>query len=525
MRRTVVSMTLSGLLLVAAGTPVAGQLCQNYSTDYSLWVINTARVCIQKYAPRGLSCAAYSRYLAPRVTRVNTTCPAGTVARLNCTARQMLIASGFNYSALVTANFPQLCTTGQCGDGVLEAGEQCDDGNVQNGDGCSATCQLESTSCSDACAGIPTASGTAIKSQLFASGLSKPLYVTAPAGDVGRVFVVEKTGGIRIVKWGTLLATPFLTLSTKITNGSEQGLLSVAFHPNYASNGKFYVDYTDKSGNTVVSSFHVSGNPDVADATSESIILQVLQPFANHNGGLVKFGPDGYLYVGLGDGGSGGDPFGNGQNGTTLLGKLLRIDIDSATPYAIPPTNPFVGADPRSDEIWALGLRNPWRFSFDRLNGDLYIGDVGQDAYEEIDYQPGGNPGGANYGWNIMEGNHCYNPPVGCDPTGLVAPVLEYPHGPGDSIGCSVTGGYVYRGCAMPDLRGRYFYSDYCTAFIKSFVMSGGAVTDPQDHTAALAPTSPLHIASVASFGEDARGELYFCDIALGNVYKIIPGP
>lgn len=370
-------------------------------------------------------------------------------------------------------------------------------------------------------AGVTPVSGTAIKTQLVANGLSHPLFVVAPRGDVSRIFIVEKTGRVRIVKWGTLLPTPFLDLSAKVSTGSEQGLLGLAFHPGYASNGRFFVDYTDPAGNTVVSQFRVSATADVADALSESVILQVTQPYANHNGGDVVFGPDGYLYIGMGDGGSVGDPQGNGQNGNVLLGKLLRIDVDSAAPYAIPASNPFVGVANFRGEIWALGLRNPWRYSFDRQSGDLYIGDVGQDRYEEVDYQPYPNAGGQNYGWNIVEGNgHCYKPAAGCDQTGLTLPVLDYDH----SQGCAITGGYVYRGCALPDLRGTYFYADFCSAFIRTFQIVSGVPTNLKDRTVDLAPGGGLSIRSIASFGEDARGELYICDLA-GEVYKIIPAP
>jgi cysteine-rich repeat protein len=405
----------------------------------------------------------------------------------------------------------------ECGNGVTEAMEECDDGNLVNGDGCSASCTLEPDG--DLCTGIPTQAGTSVASVRVASGLSSPVYVTAPPRDVSRLFIVEQTGRIRILKWGTLLATPFLDVSAKVSCCGERGLLSMAFDPNYASNGRFYVSYTNTSGNSVVSRFQVSVNPDIA-STTETILLTQVQPFSNHNGGQLQFGPDGLLYISFGDGGSSGDPLGNGQSLVTLLGKLLRIDVSGGGAYTVPGSNPFAGATPGLDEIWAYGFRNPWRFSFDRATGDLYTGDVGQNAFEEIDFQPVSSPGGENYGWNTMEGLHCFNPSSGCDQTGLTLPVVEYGHG----IGCSVTGGYVYRGCAMPDLRGRYFYADYCSAFVKSFVISAGVATGKRDDTAELAPGGGLSIDSVSSFGEDARGELYIVDLG-GEVFKMVPGP
>jgi glucose/arabinose dehydrogenase len=361
-------------------------------------------------------------------------------------------------------------------------------------------------------------SGTAIRAERIASGLSRPLFVTAPPRDVSRIFIVEKTGRIRILKWGALLPTAFLDVAALVSSGSEQGLLGLAFHPQYADNGRFFINYTDTSGNTVIAEYRVSANPDVADATSAQVVLQVPQPYANHNGGHLAFGPDGYLYIGLGDGGSAGDPLGNGQNPSTLLGKMLRIDVDRGAPYSVPPTNPFVGSDPPLDEIWALGLRNPWRYSFDRVTGDLYIADVGQNRYEEINFQPASSSGGENYGWNIVEGNgHCYPSGSSCNQTGLTQPIHEYDH----SQGCSVTGGYVYRGCKMPDLRGTYFYGDFCSAFVRSFRVVGGSAVDHQDRTAEL-ESSGVSIDQIASFGEDARGELYIADLG-GEVFKIVP--
>jgi glucose/arabinose dehydrogenase len=352
--------------------------------------------------------------------------------------------------------------------------------------------------------------------ETVATGLDFPLYLTAPSGDP-RLFVVEKTGRIRIVKNGTLLPTAFLDMSALVSGGGEQGLLGLAFDPAYATSGRFVVNYTNLDGDTRISAFHVSSDPDVADASSETVLLPVAQPFANHNGGQVLFGPDGYLYAGLGDGGSGGDPNGNGQSLATLLGKVLRIDPNGGTPYAVPSDNPFAAtAGPTTrGEIWSWGLRNPWRFSFDRLTHDLYIADVGQDNYEEVDVAPAPAAGrGLNFGWNRMEGAHCYPPGGSCDQSGLTLPVVEYDHGQG----CSITGGYVYRGAAIPALQGVYFYSDFCQGFVRSLRFVGGQVTRQQDWQT-LRPGG-----NVTSFGEDAAGEVYVLTMQ-GGVYRVVSGP
>lgn len=349
-----------------------------------------------------------------------------------------------------------------------------------------------------------------------ATGLDFPLDLTAPRNDP-RLFVVEKTGRIRVIENGAVLPAPFLDLHDRVSGGPEQGLLGLAFDPAYSTNGRFVVNYTDLNGDTRISAFRVSADPDVADVSTETVLLAVPQPFPNHNGGGLAFGPDGYLYAGLGDGGGGGDPNGNGQSLATLLGKLLRIDLNGGTPYAVPPDNPFAAAagPATRGEIWSYGLRNPWRFSFDRLTHDLYIGDVGQDAHEEIDVAPGGG-GGLNFGWNRMEGAHCYPPTAGdaCDRAGLTLPVVDYDHGQG----CSVTGGYVYRGAAIPDLQGVYLYGDYCQGFVRSFRFAGGQATDQRDWQA-LRPSG-----NVTSFGEDAAGEVYVLT-AQGGVYRIVSLP
>lgn len=520
-RRFVNPFAIAAVLMALAPTAWAAESCQSQSARYLSAVLLGARTCLIRQVPQGRSCVGNNRAANTRATKVNEVCPAGTTDRLDCTARQAINASGLTYSALSGAGFTHVCNSSACGDGVLDVGEQCDDGNVMNNDGCSITCQLEGGACNDICAGVTPVAGTGLKSERVASGLSYPLLVTAPPRDVSRIFVVEQTGKIKIIKWGTLLPIPFIDLGSRISFGGERGLLGLAFHPDYVDNGRFFVNYTDGSGNTVVAEYHVSADPDVA-TTSETLVLTFTQPFANHNGGHLAFGPDGYLYIAAGDGGSGGDPMGNGQSINTMLGKLLRIDVNGTPPYASPSSNPFFGATPGFDEIWAYGLRNPWRFSFDRVSGDLYIGDVGQDRFEEIDYTPALTPGGVNYGWNTVEGNgHCYPSGSGCDQTGLTLPALEYDH----SQGCSVTGGYLYRGCKMPDLRGTYFYADFCSAFVRTFQISGGAVTNPQDRTADLVPGGGLGIGHISSFGEDARGELYITDLNDGEVFRIIPGP
>ena len=347
----------------------------------------------------------------------------------------------------------------------------------------------------------------------IATGLDFPLYLTAAPGDQTRLFVVEKTGKIRVIRNGTLVTQPFLDVSAKVSNGGEQGLLGLAFHPQYATNGRFVVYYTNTSGDTRVSVFRVSSDPEVADPASEQVILAVSQPFANHNGGMVTFGPDGKLYIGLGDGGSGGDPQGNGQNKNTLLAKILRLDVSGTGQLTVPADNPFAGQAGVRPEIWSYGLRNPWRFSFDRSTGDLYIADVGQNAREEIDVS--GSAGqfgrGLNFGWNTMEGTACYSPPAGCNRSGLTLPVLDYDHGEG----CSVTGGYVYRGDAIPTLRGTYFYADYCNGWVRSFRFQGGAVTSQIDW-ALLRPGG-----QITSFGEDGKGEIYVM-ISGGKVFQIV---
>jgi glucose/arabinose dehydrogenase len=355
----------------------------------------------------------------------------------------------------------------------------------------------------------------ALTSVRIAAGLASPVDVQSAPGDRARLLVVEQPGRIRIVRAGGAVgAVPFLDIVDRVGGGGERGLLGLAFHPSFAQNGRFFVNYTDRSGHTHIAEFRATPGSDVADPNSERLILFVSQPFANHNGGALAFGNDGMLYIALGDGGSGGDPLGNGQSLLTHLGKILRIDVDRATPFAVPPDNPFVATAGAIPAIWAYGLRNPWRFAFDRLTGDLYIGDVGQNALEEVDVGLASRRGGENYGWSVMEGNRCFRPATGCPTAGLTMPVLVY----GRNDGCSITGGVVYRGCRLPGYHGTYFYADYCTGMIRSFRMVNGQATDQRDWTAALG----RGLGSITSFGVDADGEVLIVDHD-GEVYRVIP--
>ena len=324
------------------------------------------------------------------------------------------------------------------------------------------------------------------------------------AGDgSGRLFLVERAGTVRIVRNGEEYPLPFLDISDRVSGGNEQGLLSLAFAPDYSASGLFYAWYTDSGGDTVLSRFAVTASPDLADAASEQVILTVDQPVSNHNGGRLVFGPDGMLYLGLGDGGGAGDPNGNGQFMNTLLGKIIRIDVDPAHgTYAIPADNPFLGQGQARDEIWAVGLRNPWRMSFDRASGDLYVADVGQDRWEEINFQPVDSSGGENYGWNRVEGPECFNDD-NCSMTGLTAPVHAYSH----AEGCSVTGGEVYRGNAYPDLHGSYLYGDFCTGTIWGLARNGDAWRNE------VLLDSDLRI---TTFGEGEQGSIHVASSNLG---------
>lgn len=353
----------------------------------------------------------------------------------------------------------------------------------------------------------------AVHLEEVAKGLNFPVLVTAAPGDSARLFVVEKRGTVRIIRDGAVLPTPFIDLSDRVTAGGEQGLLGMAFHP---TDGRVVLSYTmagpERGGLSRIATFRTGPDPDVLDPASEEVVLEVTQPYPNHNGGHVVFGPDGYLYAGYGDGGSGGDPQGHGQDRGDLLGSLLRLDLGGPPPYGIPPSNPFVGEAGMRGELWNWGLRNPWRFSFDRATGDLYIADVGQNEWEEVDVQTADSPGGENYGWAIMEGDHCYKNPV-CNRDGLTVPVAGYGHGDG----CSITGGFVYRGDKIPELTGTYFYGDYCEGWIRSFVFKDGGATEAREWPALDTRQQ------ITSFGEDAAGELYVV-LAGGTIYRIAPG-
>jgi glucose/arabinose dehydrogenase len=361
---------------------------------------------------------------------------------------------------------------------------------------------------------LPPLPRIALKVEL--TGLRQPLYVTHASDGSGAMYVVEKAGAIRVARDGAIQPEPFLDITARVgSSGSEQGLLGLALHPDFAHNGYLFVDYTDVNGNTVIERYAAPGNRRVADPNSARTILTVDQPFPNHNGGQLAFGPDGMLWVGLGDGGSGGDPNGYAQNLSHLLGKILRIDVDHESPYAIPADNPFATDRQGRGEIWGYGLRNPWRFSFDRKTGDLYVGDVGQNAWEEVDFVPAGTRGPLNFGWNRMEGTHCFPATSDCDRRGLVLPIAEHQTGPD---GCAVTGGYVYRGTRFPTLAGTYLYSDYCSGTIWALrrAADGHWVKET-----ALAG-SQTGAAGFSSFGEDEAGELYVTGLGDGIVYHIV---
>jgi glucose/arabinose dehydrogenase len=335
--------------------------------------------------------------------------------------------------------------------------------------------------------------------KILASGFSRPVDIQSANDGSGRLFVVEKAGYIRVYENGNLLSEPFLDITDRVNDGGyEMGLLGLAFHPDYEQNGFFFVNYTGEGGHTRISRFQASGTS--ADSASENVLLIIEQPYQNHNGGALAFGPDGYLYAGLGDGGNGGDPHKNGQNINSLLGKILRLDVNNGDKYSIPSDNPF------GNEVWAYGLRNPWRISFDRTTGDLWIGDVGQGQWEEIDYLPAGLEGGANFGWSVMEGNHAFD----SEPqSGMLLPATEYSHAEG---GCSVTGGYVYRG-TIPEWNGVYVYGDYCSGKIWALILSNG-----QWQSQVMFETN----LRITSFGQDESGEIYLASDD-GNLYRLTP--
>jgi len=352
---------------------------------------------------------------------------------------------------------------------------------------------------------------------LIVAGLHDPDGVTNAGDGSDRLFVTERSGAIRVIDAdGNLRTTPFVDLSSKVVAGGEQGLLGLAFHPKFETNGRLFVDYTRASdGAEIVSELTAAADHGTASAASERVLLVVADPYPNHNGGQLAFGPDGYLYIGMGDGGGGGDPLGSGQSRKTLLGKILRIDVNaphaSGKQYAIPASNPYApgGIAPGAGlpEIWAYGLRNPWRFGFDRANGDLYIGDVGQNSWEEIDRQAAKSKGGQNYGWNAFEGTHCF---ASCSGVVAVPPITQYSH----SLGCSVTGGYVYRGSRQPALRGIYVFGDYCAGTIFTIPAGGTGLRSPKS----VAATG----LSISSFGEGEDGEVYLVDLGAGGLYRVV---
>jgi len=427
-----------------------------------------------------------------------------------------------------------------CGDAIVDVPEECDDGGSEDGDGCSAACELEPGG--DVCNGVAASSTDDYLAAVVADGFEFPVHVAAPPLDPNRLFVVEQAGTVWVLRrtedgWQRQ-ATPYvdLTLDVAFSGSSfdERGLLTIAFHPDFESNGWFFLNYTCSrarcpdgvAGNsTVVARFEVDPDADVADVASRVILFTAEQPFTNHNGGQLAFAPDGTMFVGMGDGGSGGDPLENAQSDDTVLGKMLRLDVDVAAPpyWRVPEDNP----NPIDDElglIWAKGLRNPWRFSFDRETGDLYMGDVGQNSFEEINVQPAASSGGENYGWDIFEGRSCFEPePPAQDcpgiPNDFVLPVLQY----GRTEGISVTGGFVYRGCVLDSLQGTYLYADFGVPGLRSFVLLDGTATSPDLAAGRIAVEDGRDLRSVASFGEDARGEIYVVDRSGGEIFQLLP--
>lgn len=344
-----------------------------------------------------------------------------------------------------------------------------------------------------------------------ASGLQSPTTIVNANDGSDRLFVLEQPGRIRVIEGGEMLREPFLDLSGEISSGGERGLLGLAFHPDFAETGEFFVNYTDTAGDTVIARYQVSNDLNKADRGSAQPLLRIEQPYANHNGGGLAFGPDGYLYASSGDGGAGGDPHDNGQNLGTLLGTILRIDVDSGDPYAVPEDNPFVDEAEARPEIWAYGLRNPWRFSFDPETGDMWIADVGQNMWEEINHQPAGRAG-ENYGWRVMEGAHCFEPSQGCDTAGFSMPLLEYDH----DQGCSVTGGYRYRGNGIEALDGSYLFGDYCSGTI----WAARETADGDWESEELLETG----FRISAFGVDEAEEVYVADHGGGTIYRLVPG-
>lgn len=369
--------------------------------------------------------------------------------------------------------------------------------------------------CFDRADPLPPAMDGVVGLEPFASGFEQPLQMVGFPDGSGRRAVVEQGGNVWILQDGARLDDPFLDVTDLVSTGTEQGLLSIAFHPGFQENRVVLVSYTDAAGDTMIARYRVdAANPDRLDPATAEAILTVDQPFANHNGGLVLWGPDGHLYVGLGDGGAGADPFGHAQNTATLLGSILRIDVGATGPYTAPRDNPFVGEPPAEEEIWSYGLRNPWRFSFDRKTGDLWMADVGQGAWEEVDVEPTGGPGGANYGWNAWEGNHQFT--TGVTVEDAVFPVAEYGH---DGGHCSVTGGFVYRGSDVPPLAGKYVFGDYCSGRIWTLERIRAGWNADSFRTEVLMDSGMR----ISAFAEDLDGEMYVIDHG-GNVARFVVG-
>ena len=379
-----------------------------------------------------------------------------------------------------------------------------------------------------------------LSSVLIADGYKKPVFITSYPNNAKLLYIVEQAGLIKLINDGKKLSRPFFDINKRVVNpnrpGDERGLLGFAFHPNHTNNGKFYINYMDNDGNTIVSEF--STNSELrANHKSERIILKLKQPYGNHNGGDIQFGPDGYLYISIGDGGKAGDPLNAGQDLSSLFGKIIRIDIEQK-PYGIPKSNPFFGQKGKREEIWAWGLRNVWRFSFDKQTGDKYLADVGQNKWEEVNFEPASSKGGLNYGWRIMEANHCYDPKENCPTEGLIKPIIEYPNDANhpafafriieelsfsetDVEGCSVTGGYVYRGQKIKSMQGQYIFGDYCSGNIWTLKVVNGKAINFKNRTEEINIGGGEFTTYISSFGQDSDGEIYIIDYN-GGIYKLI---
>ena len=379
-----------------------------------------------------------------------------------------------------------------------------------------------------------------LSSVLIADGYKKPVFITSSPNNAKLLYIVEQAGLIKLINDGKKLSRPFFDINKRVVNpnrpGDERGLLGFAFHPNHTNNGKFYINYMDNDGNTIISEFSTNSKLR-ADHKSERIILKLKQPYGNHNGGDIQFGPDGYLYISIGDGGKAGDPLNAGQDLSSLFGKIIRIDIEQK-PYGIPKSNPFFGQKGKREEIWAWGLRNVWRFSFDKQTGDKYLADVGQNKWEEVNFEPASSEGGLNYGWRIMEANHCYDPKENCPTEGLIKPIIEYPNDANhpafafriieelsfsetDVEGCSVTGGYVYRGQKIKSMQGQYIFGDYCSGNIWTLKVVNGKAINFKNRTEEINIGGGEFTTYISSFGQDSDGEIYIIDYN-GGIYKLI---